>query len=397
MNPGSLLDFTYLSFTDACKHSLYPYLPKRRSIQSDPVHLEAAVSWLMKSIDKVDGNGSSKAYRILNGWMRPYPETSGYIIETLLNLEDRYGDGKFFQAASKIGDWEISIQLEHGGFVGREIGVLNRPVIFNTGMVLLGLNALFDRTREKRYLDSGIRAGQFLVQCLDENGCFVRNLHDDLIHTYNVRAAWALIQLGLLSGSRDFIEAGRKNVEWSLGQQLDNGYFLHNHFRKGQKALTHSIGYVMRGILEAYLLLGEKRYLDCLKKTADKLVAIYGIRRRIVSELDENWKEASSHLCLTGYAQIALNLLKLFKITKEERYLNTALHLIDDVKLQQPLNRRSEYFGGIKGSFPIYGRYAPLQFPNWAAKFFIDALLLKIEVMRDYENSLIDKLPPGRQ
>src|SRR6266513_2836347 len=344
MNLGSLLDFTYLSFIDACKHSLYPYLPKRRSIQRDPVHLEAAVSWLMKSIDKVDGNGSSKAYRILNGWMRPYPETSGYIIETLLNLQDRYGDGKFFQAASKIGDWAISIQLEHGGFVGREIGVLNRPVIFNTGMVLLGLNALFDRTREKKYLDAGIRAGQFLVGCLDENGCFV-----------------------------------------------------HNHFRKGQKALTHSIGYVMRGILEAYLLLGEKRYLDCLKKTADKLVAIYGIRRRLVSELDENWKEACSHLCLTGYAQIALNLLKLFKITKEERYLNTALHLIDDVKLQQPLNRRSEYFGGIKGSFPVYGRYAPLQFPNWAAKFFIDALLLKIEVMRDYENSLIDKLSLGRQ
>src|SRR5207302_11495193 len=99
MNPGSLLDFTYLSFTDACTYSLYPYLPKRRSIQSDPVHLEAAVSWLMKSIDKVDGNGSSKAYRILNGWMRPSPETSGYSIETLLNLEDRYAVGKFLQAA----------------------------------------------------------------------------------------------------------------------------------------------------------------------------------------------------------------------------------------------------------------------------------------------------------
>ena len=397
MDLRSILDFTWLSVSDACKHALDPYWPKRRSIQSDSVHLEAAVAWLMKSIDKVDGNGSSKAYRVLNGWMAPYPETSGYLIETLLRLQDVYADAKFLQAASRIGDWELSIQFEDGGFVGKELGVLNRPVVFNTGMVLLGLNALFARTREQKYLAAGMRAGEFLVACMDEDGCFVRNLHNGLIHTYNVRAAWGLIQLGFLSARPDFIEAGRKNVEWSLAQQLENGYFLHNHFRAGQNALTHSIGYVMRGILEAYLLLGEKRYLDCVRKTADRLVAVYGIRKRLVAELDEDWKEVRPHLCLTGYAQIALNLLKLFRITGEVKYLNTALHLIDDVKVQQPLDRRLEYFGGIKGSFPVYGRYAPLQFPNWAAKFFVDALLLKIEVMRDYENSLLDELPPRRQ
>ena len=31
--------------------------------------------------------------------------------------------------------------------------------------------------------------------------------------------------------------------------------------------------------------------------------------------------------------------------------------------------------GGIKGSQPIYGRYSPFSYPNWAAKFFIDAVL----------------------
>jgi hypothetical protein len=32
--------------------------------------------------------------------------------------------------------------------------------------------------------------------------------------------------------------------------------------------------------------------------------------------------------------------------------------------------------GAIKGSQPIWGRYAPLSFPNWPAKFFVDAMLL---------------------
>ena len=33
------------------------------------------------------------------------------------------------------------------------------------------------------------------------------------------------------------------------------------------------------------------------------------------------------------------------------------------------------------GSFPIYGRYAPLQYPNWAAKFLADSLALRERVL----------------
>jgi hypothetical protein len=33
--------------------------------------------------------------------------------------------------------------------------------------------------------------------------------------------------------------------------------------------------------------------------------------------------------------------------------------------------------GGIKGSHPINGGYHPWQYPNWAAKFFADALMLE--------------------
>jgi len=36
--------------------------------------------------------------------------------------------------------------------------------------------------------------------------------------------------------------------------------------------------------------------------------------------------------------------------------------------------------GGVKGSQPIFGRYTPLTFVNWAAKFFADALMLEEQV-----------------
>ncbi len=55
-----------------------------------------------------------------------------------------------------------------------------------------------------------------------------------------------------------------------------------------------------------------------------------------------------------------------------------AVGLLDDVASTQDVESRgASHFGGIKGSLPIYGRYAPLQYPNWATKFFADALLAK--------------------
>ena len=33
--------------------------------------------------------------------------------------------------------------------------------------------------------------------------------------------------------------------------------------------------------------------------------------------------------------------------------------------------------GALAGSFPVWGRYAPLQYPNWATKFLADSLMLR--------------------
>ncbi len=41
-----------------------------------------------------------------------------------------------------------------------------------------------------------------------------------------------------------------------------------------------------------------------------------------------------------------------------------------DLEITHPAVR-----GGIAGSFPIYGAYERLKYPNWASKFFIDAIL----------------------
>jgi hypothetical protein len=89
-------------------------------------------------------------------------------------------------------------------------------------------------------------------------------------------------------------------------------------------------------------------------------------------------------------------LLKLHSIEAEPRYLNAAYNLLDDVAATQDVGARGRpHHGGIKGSQPIYGRYAPLQYPNWATKFFIDALLAKREVLSGNANRIPVQLSAG--
>ncbi len=40
--------------------------------------------------------------------------------------------------------------------------------------------------------------------------------------------------------------------------------------------------------------------------------------------------------------------------------------------------RREPEDGGIAGSVPIWGGYSRFEYPNWAAKFFADALMTKM-------------------
>lgn len=355
-----------------------PLAAGRPKLRSDEEHLDAAVTWLMKSIEACGGKASSKGYRFLKGWMPPYPETSGYIIPTLLRLSRKTGDERYSDTALAMGRWLVSIQMDNGGFVGRELGVLKKPVVFNTGMILLGLASLLRHTGDRSFEEPARRAADFLESCMDDNGCFVRNTSNGIVHTYNVRTAWGMASFGQATRQPKYISAALSNARWALSQQLDNGFFLNNGFKPGGNANTHGLAYVLRGLLEINRLTGDILLMDAVRRSADRVVSLYGVNRRIAGEIGSNWEYLSSYVCLTGYAQLAIVLFKLFRLTGEERYLNTGLSLLDDVAATQSLdNPSAPHFGGIRGSNPVYGRYAMLQYPNWATKFFTDALLEK--------------------
>ena len=64
--------------------------------------------------------------------------------------------------------------------------------------------------------------------------------------------------------------------------------------------------------------------------------------------------------------------------TKNEKFFNATKKINAYMKTTQNLKTSNKGIkGGIPGAFPIYGWYSPFTFPNWAAKFFIDSLMLE--------------------
>ena len=93
---------------------------------------------------------------------------------------------------------------------------------------------------------------------------------------------------------------------------------------------------------------------------------------------NSNW-EGSEYMLLTGCAQISIIWMKLYKIGKGKEYLeaakkmNTILVAIQKRGKKESLDTK----GALSGSFPIWGRYEPFAFPNWATKYFVDSLMME--------------------
>lgn len=341
-------------------------------------HLDAGADWLMTSIVACDGKASSKGYKFGRGWMPAYPETTGYIVPTLLNLDDLLDKPALTEAAQSMGVWLAGIQRPDGGYSGYELGHKEAPDVFDSGMILLGFNALLHKDADTPVANAAKRVAEFLVKALDDDGAFARHVSHNMLHTYNVRSAWALVAYGKLVDNEAATKAGLANVDWTLIQQLDNGFFGNNAFKPTGNSNTHGTAYVLRGLLQIYGLTGRSDILDSVNRGVAPLVALLEQHGWLAAEIGPDWTFRSRHICLTGCAQLAIVLLRLAGLTGKTRYVETAEKLIAQVAVTQNISAKgTRHFGAIAGSYPIFGAYAPLQYPNWATKFFVDALILR--------------------
>jgi hypothetical protein len=359
---------------------------------SDQEHLQATMDWLCRAQDAAGDGGVAGGYSLLDGWLDPYPETTGYIIETFLRYARLTGIAEYAERARRMADWELEIQMP-GGAVRGGIGLNQYPIVFNTGQVILGWTAMYSHDCDPRYLEAIRRAADWLVSVQDEDGKWSQHTYQGIPHAYHSRVAWPMLQAHALTQDPAHRAAAERNVRWVLSLAEENGWIREMAFKRNEPPFTHTIAYTLRGLLEcARLLDGDlvPQINQVVSTACERVLMRYECRKRdprgmpeyLPGTFDDNWRGRATYSCLTGNVQFAIIFMKLFEQEGDPRLLNAALKLIDQVKATQSLRAiHPGIRGAVAGSYPIWGGYIRFGYPNWAAKFLADALMLSRRVL----------------
>ena len=344
--------------------------------------LSEAYKWLCIAQDATPDDGVSAWYDLLRGWELSYPETTGYIIPTFFKYAEIMEDQDAKKRGYRMADWEIEVQLSSGAVRSGSMASKEGPAVFNTGQVLFGWVSAYRETGEIKYIEAINKASSWLLKMQDEDGAWRKSLSlktKSKVQTYNVRAAWGLAMGGQVLDKPEWIKAAKKNCDWALTQQNKNGWFANNSFSENEPPLLHTIGYVLEGLIGIGKLLDDQKYIRAAKEGIDPLIAIYKKNGYFSGWYDSNWV-GPPWRCLTGEAQIALSLIRLSKYYRNDyKYYEVGHAILEDIAKTQIIKSRFDVIrGAIAGSQPIWGPYIPYCYLNWAAKFFMDAIILDI-------------------
>ena len=166
-------------------------------------------------------------------------------------------------------------------------------------------------------------------------------------------------------------------------KQKENGWFLDcdNTIHKNDRPILHTIAYTIDGLLDSAQHLSEKKFFDAAKIPAEKLLDIFLQYGTLAGRFNYDWSGSESTI-LTGCAQISICWLKIFRETNENKFfigaekMNSFLVAKQNRTMSGTINTK----GAITGSYPVWGRYENFSCPNWATKYFVDALLLELSI-----------------
>jgi hypothetical protein len=360
---------------------------ERTSFQQLLEHRAAlAVDWLVRSIEACGGQGSarfySRVYEPRRGWSWPYPETTGYIIPTLYAYARFANRPELAAVATRQADWVISLQYDNGALPGGHVenGRKAGPSIFNTGQMIFGLVAAYDETGDAKYLSAARRAAEWLAAEVDPaSGTWTSHGYvGGHSPAYYTRVCWPMLEVHARAGGEAIRSAAVRVLTTIAGWQNDTGAFANWAFKPGRPGYTHTIAYTIDGMLESAWLLGPdgEAFERAAMRCADVLRRRIEYRGGLAGAYDEQFRGVSWYTCLTGNCQLASIWMRIAERHGDARFLSAAikaLQFVIDRQRVRPLDRHLR--GAIAGSSPVWGRYLTLRYPNWAAKFFVDACL----------------------
>jgi hypothetical protein len=193
--------------------------------------------------------------------------------------------------------------------------------------------------------------------------------------------AWALAVLGSTVQDDRYLKVAQRNVELVLRYERSHGWFDGINL-SGHPNYLHFIAYLIQGLLETALLIGDDAAVQAASRGAWRLLRCFEICKQLPGAFGPNWRPTRRFACLTGNAQLSCVWLRLYRMTGDLRYLNAALKVNESLKGRLINQAPRGVAGGVAGSYPIWARYHPLHYINWGAKFMADALMGEVQLMQ---------------
>jgi len=338
--------------------------------------LSAAIDWIGLAHLRSGNGGISKGYNaVRGGWYPSYPETTGYTIPTLLNAAKVLNRPELGEMALSLADYLLETTTDQGG-AAHWSSAKAEPIVFDTGQVMFGWLAAYQASGEDRYMGKATRAGDWLLSIQEQSGAWKKHQHLGVEKVIDTRVAWALIELYRHVQRDAYRLAAVRNLDWAVRQQDADGWFRRCAFREGEDPFTHTLAYTAEGLFECGCLLREERYIKNAQLTADALMAHQRPGGGLSATFGPGWRETSRSSCLTGDCQMGRLWLRFAGHSGIKTYSIAAEKAITFVARTQVVNSADPNVrGAIAGSYPVWGKYERFKYPNWAAKFFVDALL----------------------
>lgn len=342
--------------------------------------VNACADWLLAAqrLSRTADGGVASHFSLKDGWASSYPETTGYIIPSMLAVAGTYSRPECREAAERMVAWLEGIQFEDGSFQGGNVDASPRaPVVFNTGQILFGLAAGVSAFGETHRAPMR-RAADWLLAAQDADGAW-RKARSPFTtpgpKAYETHVAWALLEADAVDPGRGYGEAALANIRWALTQQTEAGWFENCGLSSNDAPITHTIAYTVRGVLAGWLRSKDPLLLEAARRTADAVAPRVADDGRLAGAFHRDWSEAATWVCMTGSSQLAECFIILHEATGEARYRDVARRLNRFVRARIRIDGPAGERGGVKGSFPTFGDYGPFRYLNWAAKFTIDSNL----------------------
>ena len=344
-----------------------------------------AIKWLERAQDAELSGGVPAFYAPLSGWSKPYPETTGYIISTFLAFAEFIDRPELTFRAVRMGEWLLSIQYPDGAFPGG-IWVQGKEgprSIFNSGQILFGLISLWKATGESRWRDAGMRCAHWLILNQDGDGAWRKFAYRNNLHVYKTRVAWALALAGKHWQDERLKAAAIRNIERALDFQDQLGWYEHASFDADTAPVLHTFAYTVQGVLETGMVLRRQDFIDRAVLSSQSLANCQTPDGSLPGRVQRDFSSGGFR-CLTGIAQQVIVWSRLRQIGDQHKnwaqHSSLALAYLRNAQVDKPGHIND---GGFAGSLPIWGPYMRLRYPNWAVKFYLDAVIADAQLKDD--------------